>query len=186
MAKKKHLPTLNKKTLRLFLRLFRPNDITPEYIQALNNQQIIGLTESRYRSWNFEEVKDYVKQKGDTPDSMLIGIFIKDSKRHIGNIRLHSFSHYNKRVEVGIMIWDKKEWGKDYGTEAMTALVDYVFKELKMHKVCAEYYSINKGSEKMFKKLSFSIEGVFKDHFFVNGQYIDAVRVAKFNPNNYV
>lgn len=172
---------LNIKTGRLLLKQFKIKDITPEYVKALNDPEIIGLTESRYRSWTIKQVKDYIKEKGNKRyESLLIGIFLNNGK-HIGNIRLHSFSNYNKRVELGIMIWDKNEWGKDYGTEALKAIVKFIFEELKLHKVCAEYYSINKSSAKMFKKLDFKIEGVLKDHFLVNGKFVDAVRIAKFN-----
>lgn len=172
---------LNIKTGRLLLRQFKINDITPEYVKSLNNPEIIGLTESRYRGWTIKQVRDYVREKGNKKGkSLLIGIFLNSGK-HIGNIRLHSFSKHNKRVELGIMIWDKNEWGKDYGTEALGAIVKFIFEELELHKVCAEYYSINKGSAKMFKKLNFQIEGVLRDHFLVDGKFVDAVRIAKFN-----
>lgn len=173
------------KTRRLFLRIFTENDITAEYVKALNSPEIIGLTESRYRSWNLKEVKKYVKDKANKPgESILVGIFIKRSQKHIGNIRLHSFSDINKRVETGILIWDKLQWGKGYATEAMDSLINYLFKSIKINKVCAEYYSINKASAKMFKKLGFKKEGIFKNHFIVNGSFVHAVRIAKFNPKD--
>ncbi len=168
-------------TSRLNLRIFTISDITPEYVQSLNNPEIIGLTESRYRNWSMEQVKEYVLEKGNKKgDSMLIGIFLKDSNQHIGNIRLHSFSDYNKRVEMGIMIWDKSKWGQGYSSEALAAVANYIFDFLKLDKICAEYYAINKASAKIFKKLGFEIEGVFKNHFLVKGKYINAIRVAKF------
>lgn len=176
---------LDLKTDRLHLRIFRLEDITDEYVQALNSDDIIGLTESRYRSWSLEEVKEYVQKKANDPgQSLLVGIFTKDEEKHIGNIRLHSFSQFNKRVEVGILIWDKREWGKGYATEALETLIDYIFNQLILHKICAEYYSVNKGSEKIFKKLGFKKEGIFKDHFIVNGKYVNAIRIAKFNPRD--
>jgi RimJ/RimL family protein N-acetyltransferase len=45
----------------------------------------------------------------------------------------------------------------------------------------ADYYAINTGSSKVFEKAGFSIEGVFKDHFMLDGKYIDSVRIAKIN-----
>lgn len=168
-------------TKRLYLRIFRTSDVTEEYIKSLNSKEIIGLTESRYRKWNEAQVLEYIKKYSNKLwESLLIGIF-KKSGKHIGNIRLHSFSKYNKRVEVGIMIWDKNEWGNDFATEALDGVVSYTFNKLKLHKVCAEYYSINKASAKIFQKLGFKIEGTFKDHFLVDGKFVDAIRVAKFS-----
>lgn len=170
-------------TERLHLRMFNETDITKPYIKALNSKSIIGLTESRYRKWSEKEVIEYIKLRGNVPgESLLIGIFIKGKKeKHIGNIRLHSFSGYNKRVELGVLIWDKNMWGKGFASEAISSLCDYLFYILDMHKICAEYYGINKASEKLFSKLGFKIEGIFKDHFLVDGKFIDAVRVAKYN-----
>lgn len=176
---------LDLKTKRLHLRILKVSDVTPEYVRALNKKEIIGLTESRYRLWDSKEVEHYVRKMANIPgQSLLVGIFIKDDKRHIGNMRLHSFSKFNKRVELGILIWDKREWGKGYATEALETLIEYIFNQLKLHKICAEYYSINKGSQNLFKKLGFKKEGVFKDHFIVDGNYVNAIRIAKFNPRD--
>lgn len=176
---------LDLKTKRLHLRIFKVSEITQEYVKALNNEEVIGLTESRYRTWNLKEAKVYVQKMANIPgQSLLVGIFIKNEKRHIGNIRLHSFSEFNKRAEIGILIWDQNEWGKGYATEALEVLIKYMFKNLGLHKICAEYYSQNLSSQKIFKKLGFKKEGTFKDHFLVNGKYIDAIRIAKFNPGN--
>jgi nucleoside-diphosphate-sugar epimerase/RimJ/RimL family protein N-acetyltransferase len=170
-------------TKRLHLRIFTEKDVSKQYVKALNNKSIIGLTESRYRTWTEQEVKDYIREKGNVPwESLLIGIFKSGkNEKHIGNIRLHSFSKHNRRVELGILIWDKTMWGKGYASEAITAVCDYVFKALNLSKICAEYYSTNKASEKIFRKLKFNKEGVFKNHFIVDGNFVDAVRVAKYN-----
>lgn len=174
---------LDIKTKRLHLRIFKIKDITPEYVKALNTKEVIGLTESRYRKWNMKSVKKYVAEKANkVNESLMIGIFLRKDGKHIGNIRLHSFSPQNKRVEVGAMIWDKNQWGKGYATEALGTVYDYLFDTLKLHKICAEYYAINKAPAKIAKKLGFKIEGIFKDHFIVDGRYVDAVRIAKFNP----
>ncbi len=173
------------KTKNLHLRIFTIKDITPEYVKALNKKEVIGLTESRYRKWDMQSVKEYVRENAYKPhDSLMIGMFLKENGKHIGNIRLHSFSTYNKRVEVGAMIWDKTQWGKGYASEALGTIYDYIFNTLKLHKIEAEYYSINEAPAKIAKKLEFKIEGVLKDHFVINGKYIDAVRIAKINPHN--
>lgn len=169
-------------TKNLCLRPLKPRDITAKYCQALNNPQIVGLTESRYKKWKKEEIIDYVKKANDLKkNSLLIGIFLKNANKHIGNVRLHGFHAYNKRVELGIMIFDQNEWGKGYGTESLKVISRYVLNDLKLHKITAEYYSVNQASAKMFKKAGYQIEGVLKDHFLVNGKWIDAVRIAKFS-----
>jgi len=166
-------------TNNLYLRELSVKDITPSYVNALNDPEIVRLTGARYKQWNKENVKRYVIESNIKNVSQLIGIFLKKNYKHIGNIRLFNFNFHHKRVELGIMIFDKTEWSKGYGTESLSAISTYVFKTLKLHRICADYYAINIGSAKIFKKADFTVEGIFKDHFILNDKYVDSIRVAK-------
>jgi [ribosomal protein S5]-alanine N-acetyltransferase len=167
----------------IYLRQFQPKDITEEYITSLNDQNIVGLTEARHRKWTPDDVKKYVKESNKEKYSLLIGIFLNDDNKHIGNIRLFNFHDVHKRVELGIMIYDTSQWSKGLGTEAILAIEQYVFTTLGYHKICADYYSINSASARMFEKAGYIIEGTFNDHFFLQDRYVDSVRIAKFNPD---
>lgn len=76
---------------------------------------------------------------------------------------------------------NKSQWSKGYGTESLMAVCDYAFNEFQLHKICADYYSVNTASAKMFQKAGFETEGVFQDHFWLDGEYVNSVRIAKFN-----
>ncbi len=167
-------------THNLYLRPFQLNDITAEYIDALNDKGIVRLTETRHQEWDEESARRYVKESNAEGVSQLIGIFLKESGKHIGNIRLFNFSRH-KRAELSIMLWDKVQWSKGYGAESILAVCDYAFNDLKLHKICADYYSVNTTSAKMFFKAGFEIEGLFQDHFLLDGEYVGSVRIAKFN-----
>jgi len=171
---------LNQITERLHLRQFTVDDITPEYIEALNDKKVVQYTGARHKSWNLESSQEFVLDSNIEGIRELVGIFLKDSGKHIGNIRLH-FDKRERRVALGIMIWDKRQWGKSYGTEALNAISDYVFNDLGYHKLWAGYYTENISSGKMFKKAGFDIEGIFKDHFVLYGRFVNDVYVAKFN-----
>ena len=79
------------------------------------------------------------------------------------------------------MVFDKTQWHKNYATEALQAVTDYVFLNLKLHRIHADYYAPNQGSAKMFEKAGFTVEGIYKDHFICEGRYVDSVRVGKVN-----
>lgn len=168
-------------TENLYLKQLSVNDVTSDYINALNNPEVVRLTEARHQRWDEENVKRYVIESNVEGVSQLIGIFLKKSNKHIGNIRLSNFDKKHKRVEHGIMIFDKSQWSKGFGTEALIAITNYVFYDLKLYKICADYYSVNVVSAKMYTKAGFQIEGVFKDHFLLDGNHVDSVRIAKFN-----
>ena len=171
---------MNRTTERLHLRTFTVDDITPEYIAALNDKEVVQYTDARHTSWNAENSRQFVLDSNIEGVRELIGIFLKDSGKHIGNVRLH-FDNRERRVALGIMMWDKTQWNKGYGTEALMAISDYVFNDLGYHKLWAGYYPENVSSAKLFEKAGFEIEGIFKDHFVLYGRFVDDVYVAKIN-----
>ena len=168
-------------TKKLYLRRFCTDDITQTYLNALNDDSIIGLTEARHKKWNVENVLEYINNSNVKGVSLLVGIFLISSDKPIGNIRLFNFHDIHKRAELGILIYDKSEWGKGYGTEALKAISDYGFKELGLHRITADYYKNNIGSAKIFEKAGYKIEGVFCDHFYLNNKYVDSIRIALIN-----
>jgi [ribosomal protein S5]-alanine N-acetyltransferase len=172
-------------TERLYLREFTIDDITPLYLDSLNSKEITGLTEARHKNWNLENTVEYIKNSNIEGVSKLIGIFLRQDNRPIGNIRLFNFHPVHKRAELGILIYDKACWGKSYGTEALKAVNDYAFRELNLHRIVADYYSVNIGSAKIFQKAGYTIEGVFKDHFWLDGKFIDSIRVGIINNSIY-
>ncbi len=168
-------------TKRLLLRPFRVTDITEIYLSALNDSSIIGMTEARHKKWNKESAEAFV-QSVNTNTSTLFGVFIKETGRPIGNVRLFDIHPVHHRAELSLLFYDKSEWGKGFATEAVEAVVTYAFDVLKLHRITADHYANNIASSKMFKKVGFVEEGVFNDHFNIGeNNYVDSVRIAKLN-----
>jgi RimJ/RimL family protein N-acetyltransferase len=169
-------------TSRLIIRPFAPSDITQVYLAALNDPSIIGLTEARHRTWNRDSATEFVRLANSTT-SKIFGVFIKQTHKPIGNIRLFGIHPLHRRAELSLLFYDKSEWSKGYATEAVEAVVNYAFDVLKLHRIVADYYATNIASSRMFEKVGFVIEGVFKDHFLVgDSQFIDSVRIAIIYP----
>ena len=166
-------------TKRLLLRLVTPQDITDHYIKALNDLSVVGLTEARHKKWDRNGVERYFRDSNQEGISQLIGVFLKDGDRYIGNVRLFNFHSMHRRAELGIMMFDKREWSKGYASEALSAVVDYAFQELKLHRIHADYYATNAASARLFEKCKFKVEGIFKDHFWVKDQFVDSVRIGR-------
>lgn len=64
------------------------------------------------------------------------------------------------------------------GTGSKIALdaLDFVFSELKLHKLNAEVISSNKDSLRFHEKLGFKQEGLFRDYHFDGSSFFDVVR----------
>jgi|SaaInlStandDraft_5_1057022.scaffolds.fasta_scaffold11389_2 [ribosomal protein S5]-alanine N-acetyltransferase len=166
-------------TDRLILRVFHPNDITEKYLDALNQRSIIGLTEARHHNWSRKKAVEFIVNTNKPSESTLFGVFLKSDDKPIGNIRLFNFHKVHMRAELSFLFYDSDEWGKGYATEAIEAVIKYAFDILNLHRIYADYYEVNIASERVFSKLGFQIEGVYKDHFWLEDRFVDSVRVAK-------
>lgn len=69
-------------------------------------------------------------------------------------------------------------WGKGYATEAMTALLPFAFNELKLHRLFADIDPRNEASCRVAKKLGFKLEGVFRENYWLKGEWCDAAIYA--------
>jgi RimJ/RimL family protein N-acetyltransferase len=147
---------------------------------------------------NDEEVNRYLESGGDYTINTLrdfLGeiekksilfwaIIIKASGKHIGNIKIDPISKRNKTGEYGILIGDKKEWGKGYAREATNSILKYCFSEnVQLRKVTLGVVFENESALALYKKLGFRQEGLLKNHALHLGMWCDVVRMAIFNPN---
>jgi [ribosomal protein S5]-alanine N-acetyltransferase len=169
---------------RLYLRPFSPSDINETYLKALNDPSVMGLTEARHQIWDRSKAVDFI-ELASSKGSKIFGVFLKDSDKAIGNIRIFNIHDIHRRAELSFLIYDKNEWSRGYASEAIDALLVYAFDELNLHRIVADYYASNAASARLFDKLGFVVEGIFKEHFAMeNGEFMDSIRVAKLSKKN--
>jgi [ribosomal protein S5]-alanine N-acetyltransferase len=166
-------------TNRLIIKIFKSDDINDKYLDALNQKNIIGLTEARHCKWTSEKAIKYIVNSNKPMESALFGVFLKSDNKPIGNIRLFNFHKVHKRAELSFLFYDDSEWGKGFATESLKAIINYAFSTLMLHRVYADYYNTNIASARVFTKLGFKIEGIYKDHFWLDDGFVDSIRVAK-------
>lgn len=86
-----------------------------------------------------------------------------------------NFHYTNKKDRVG-------EWGfyigelqapKGMGTVLCTKMLDFLFFELNVRKICAEVLGFNDKSLKFHEKMGFKKEGILKEHIYKDDMYID-------------
>lgn len=60
---------------------------------------------------------------------------------------------------VGIGIYDRADWGKGYGTEAMKLILRYAFAELNLNRVTLTVFEYNPRAIRSYEKAGFRHEG---------------------------
>jgi ribosomal-protein-alanine N-acetyltransferase len=72
--------------------------------------------------------------------------------------------------------------GQGLMAEALRATNDFVFRELKLHRIMANYRPENERSGRLLERLGFVREGLAKDYLFIDGAWRDHVLTALVNP----
>ena len=71
--------------------------------------------------------------------------------------------------------------GKGLMSEALRATNAFVFGELKLHRIMANYRPENERSGRLLERLGFAREGLARDYLFIDGQWRDHVLTALVN-----
>ena len=111
-------------------------------------------------------------------------VFMRDDpERMIASVNLFNIvrSIFSAAI-LGYSV-DAQVEGRGIGTEAVGAVINYVFTELRLHRVMANYNPINERSAKLLEKLGFEREGHARDYLFLNGAWRDHILTAKLNPD---
>ena len=76
--------------------------------------------------------------------------------RHIGNCAYYNIDEAAGETEVGIMIGERSYWDKGYGTAAMNALVDHIFRNTKLKRLYLKTLDTNPRALCCFSKSGFT------------------------------
>jgi len=165
---------------KIFLKKLNPEkDVTNKYKSWLNDIAIKQYTEQKYRKHSIKDIKKFIIEKNNSKDEFLFGIFLKRKKNiHIGNIKLGPIKWFHKSAEISYFIGEKKLHNKGYASEAIRKILVFA-KKIKIKKINAGFYSINKGSEKVLKKNGFKIEGILKSQIINKKKRIDSIIMGK-------
>ena len=68
-------------------------------------------------------------------------------------------------------------------SEALPAAIDYVFANLNLHRIMANYLPDNQRSGNLLKRLGFVVEGYARDYLLINGKWQAYILTSLTNHN---
>lgn len=162
----------------LILGPLQKEDNLDDYANWLNDQETTLFMGSGRFPISVETLRDYIDKYNNNKDGMLLGIFLKKPLKHIGNITLHQIDWINRHAEIGIFVGDKEVRGKGYATQSIKLVAEHAFFKLNLRKLYTGMIKGNAVAKKVFEKVGFKVEGTFKEHFYLNGDYLDCYRLG--------
>ncbi len=118
---------------------------TDEELAKLDASQPLRMT---YRDF-LRFSKDELIYSGGTSRRLAIDTF---DGQHIGNCMYYDVDLRRGRAELGIMIGKREYWGRGYGTDAVEALLEYVFANMSIDLVYLHTLEWNERARRAFAK----------------------------------
>jgi len=106
-------------------------------------------------------------------EQVTFAIAHREEQYLIGAIGLSGISQEHETAEVGYWI-GKPYWNQGYCTEAVEAMLQYAFEELKLNRVYARHFKRNPASGRVMQKVGMKHEGCLRQHFKKWGDYEDS------------
>jgi RimJ/RimL family protein N-acetyltransferase len=100
---------------------------------------------------------------------------IEVDSKFVGQCSLRNVDHVARTWELGIAIGDRRYWGKGYGREAITLLLEFAFRYRNMHRVWLTTSAGNERALRAYRACGFAEEGRQRQHVWVDGRYQDLV-----------
>jgi RimJ/RimL family protein N-acetyltransferase len=105
-------------------------------------------------------------------------ICLLDDGRPIGAADLRDIDLENGRADFGIVIGEKDEWNRGYGTEALAAICDFGFGQLRLERIALDVFAGNLRAQRSYEKAGFVLEGTLRHAHYGDGQFTDVLRMS--------
>ena len=91
----------------------------------------------------------------------------------IGEMVLEVVNWRSGDAFVGLSIGERENWGKGYGTEMMSLLLQYAFLEVNLRRVTLNVFEYNPRAIRVYEKVGFRHEGRFRKYMNKEGRRWD-------------
>jgi RimJ/RimL family protein N-acetyltransferase len=166
---------------RIVLRPLTPEDAGQDYVDWMNDPLVVRYLESRWNTYTLASIREYIEQINASSSDFLYGIFLGETGRHIGNIKIGEVNQIHKFANVGLLLGDKSCWGRGFGTQAIRLATGIAFSDLRLNCLTAGIYEPNHSSYRAFMKAGWEEAGRFRRYRLFEGNFVDQINVQKYH-----
>ncbi|EQB2599713.1 GNAT family N-acetyltransferase [Aeromonas salmonicida] len=101
----------------------------------------------------------------------------------VGQISLHMEPNPRRKHVAGIGMGVRDDWaGKGVGSVLMAAALDLADNWLNLHRIELTVFVDNEAALALYRKFGFAEEGLARGYAFRQGEYVDALYMARIRP----
>jgi RimJ/RimL family protein N-acetyltransferase len=173
------MKTVERKSLigeRVSLRPFSEDDLP--YVQKWSRDAELRRMIGEVAPMSRTDVGKWYKELLADKDRVWFTIVLKKGDRVIGEAGLLRMFRPWRSTDMTIIIGEKDEWRKGYGTEVGHLLLHYAFGQLGFHRISIGVVGFNKRALRFWKSLGFKKEGIERDAHFYDNKYVDGIMMS--------
>ena len=163
-------------TERLFLREFKQEDWP--VVMAYQRDPLY----LRYYEWTDrtpaavqEFIQMFLAQQQEQPRiKFQLAVTLKSTRQLIGNCGIRMKAPEAHEGDIGYEL-SPNHWGNGYATEAASAMLEFGFTRLGLHRVWSWCVADNVGSARVLQKLGMQAEGRLRENEYYKGRYWDTL-----------
>jgi len=149
------------RTERFVVRTMTREDINDEFLGWLADPEVmLGLNLPRRRLSRLQAVR-YVLGH-DNRGNFMLTICKREDGRGIGFFTVNC-DLGNRSAETSVVVGNREYWGQNVVVETRSALLDFIFETLNMHKVIGRPHGRNFSSIYNYKVMGFQCEAVLRE-----------------------
>ena len=162
---------------RLVLRALEKHDL--EFLHTLHNsfQNMSYFFEEPFET--LRELEELFEKHLHNPSERRFVVELRNEPTRVGVLSLVEIDDINRNAEVDIIVSEHFR-GKGLGKEAFLLAVKYAFDVLNLYKLYLEVLPTNSFGRRIYEHFGFREESLLREHYFVDGKYVDAVRMCLF------
>lgn len=170
---------------RIYLKALRDVDISDQYISYYQNQDLVKYMYQTPRKIDRLHLVQELKNGIETNQYHIYGVFDKANDLLIGNIRVGFITWPHRISDLAIFIGNTEYLGKGIAQEAIQLGNEICFNQYDFRKLHGGMFEANMASVKAYMKAGWLIEGRLRGQYWVEGQAMDRICVACFNPKYF-
>lgn len=165
---------------KIYLRPLEKAD-APKLVPWVNDPDVTrNLT--FYRPMNGAVEEQFIEKSAQDDAAVVVGIAEKTEDQLIGVCGLQQIDWRCRRGLLGVMVGEKAEWGKGYGSEATRLLIGHGFHTLNLNRIWLHVYEYNAAALHIYQKLGFQREGALRQDTYRDGRYWDTIVMGLLRP----
>ena len=141
---------------RFFLRTLIEDDVNARYLEWINGSDKSQYINYTNQNRTVDEISTFVTERVNSDTVLFLGIFVRESGEHIGNIKYEPIDFKKSYAIMGILIGEKNWRGRGVAAEVIKASSMWLHNKYGIKQIILGVNTGNIWAIKAYEKVGFS------------------------------